>query len=104
MIQENNIGDIFAYIFWRNWKDLDETWQRDGEWGELLLKFLARSGLNAVVFELQKNKRGGLLYPSFPQHHGPYGEVKISEGPGKILWLPCNSITVELFWTNTEHR
>jgi len=43
------------------------------------------------VIELQKNKCGGSLYPSFPQQHGPYGVVygvvKISELPG-ILWLP----------------
>jgi len=45
------------------------------------------------VIELQKIKCGGPLYPSFPQQHGPYGIVKISEGAG-ILWLPCNSNTV----------
>jgi len=47
---------------------------------------------NRTVIELQKNKCGGPLYPSFLQQHGTYGVVKISEGPGK-LWLPCNSNT-----------
>jgi len=48
--------------------------------------------LSVSVIELQKNKWGCPLYPSFPQQHGPHGVVKISEGPG-ILWLPCNSNT-----------
>jgi len=43
------------------------------------------------VIELQENKCGGRLYPSFPQQHWSW-VVKISEGPG-ILWLPCNSNT-----------
>ena len=43
-----------------------------------------------TVMELQKNRCGGPLYPSFLQRHGPYVVEKISEGPG-ILWLPCNS-------------
>jgi len=37
------------------------------------------------VIELQKNKCGGHLYPSFPQQHGPYEVVKISEGARHTL-------------------
>jgi len=40
--------------------------------------------LDAVI-ELQKNKCEGPLYPSFPQQHGPYGVVKISEGARHTL-------------------
>jgi len=39
----------------------------------------------AAVIELQKNKREGRPYPSFPQQHGPYGVVKISEGARHTL-------------------
>jgi len=37
------------------------------------------------VIELQKNKCGGPLYPSFPQQHGAYGVAKISEGARHTL-------------------
>ena len=39
------------------------------------------------VIELQKNKYGGPLCPSFPQQHGSYGDgvMKISEGARHTL-------------------
>ena len=51
----------------------------------LLIRFvgLVANGYIVVVYwsviELQKNKCGDPLYPSFLQQHGPSGVVKISE-------------------------